>query len=110
MSQEEIELQVERAKDMVEMEARLERLERNEDFRALITEGYMREEAIRLVHAKGAPNMDAPDIQASLVKQIDAIGGLTQYFYKIRAQGVTAQKALDDYAEMEAEDMAEGIH
>lgn len=71
------------AKVQLDLGSALANLRNNRDFKKLITEGYLKDEAIRLVSLKADPMMQTPEFQASIVKQIDAIGFLAQYFITI---------------------------
>lgn len=92
----EIEVNIREAKKMVELGNALQRLEKNRDFKKLITEGYLREEAVRLVHLKGDPNMQTDEMQTAIEKAMDGITGLTQYCNKLRHQSYLAEKAIED--------------
>lgn len=76
---ESLERDITQAKPIIEFGSALERLDRNKDFRAVIKEGYFKNEAIRLVHLKADPNMQTPEKQAAIIAQIDAIGTLAMY-------------------------------
>lgn len=104
---EEIELEINAAKELVELGDALARLSKNKDFVTVITENYFKGEAARLVMAKASPAMRHPDQQEGVTKSIDAIGQLYQYFFKVQTQ---ANQARDSIAESEQaiEDLAEG--
>lgn len=85
----------------------LERLRQNRDFKAVILDGYFKEEAIRLVHLKADPSMQSPDMQKSIVAQMDAIGSLNQYFTAVVQQGSIALKAISADEETRDEILAE---
>jgi hypothetical protein len=70
---------IKQATVLVEFGSAIERLSSNRDFKKVILEGYFEQEAIRLVHLKADPNMQANLSQAEIVKQMDAIGSLKQY-------------------------------
>lgn len=85
----------------------LERLRQNRDFKAVILDGYFKEEAIRLVHLKADPSMQSPDMQKSIIAQMDAIGSLNQYFTAVVQQGSIALKAISADEETRDEILAE---
>lgn len=104
-----IEAQVRKAKKHVEIDEALARLESNRDFKKIITEGYFRDEAVRLVHLKAAPDMQTPHAQAAIVRSIDAIGELSDFFRTLRHNADNARKeietagvALEEISEEEA--------
>jgi hypothetical protein len=103
MSQEQIqaiEANIREAKKFVEQGEALERLRTNRDFKKVISEGYFEREAIRLVHLKADPNMQSPEMQKSIVAQMDAIGSLDQYFKAVFQQANMARKAISSGEEM----------
>lgn len=85
----------------------LERLRQNRDFKAVILDGYFKEEAIRLVHLKADPSMQSPDMQKSIVAQMDAIGSLNQHFTAVVQQASIALKAISADEEARDEILAE---
>lgn len=84
------------AKAQVGLAKVLERLQENRDFIKLITEGYFEQEAIRLVRAKANNEMQTPEKQAAIMKDIDGIGALYQYFDTVRALGQIANRHLEN--------------
>lgn len=81
----------------------LERLRSNRDFNKLIVEGYLKDEAIRLVHAKADPALQSASAQAAILRDIDAIGALEQFFTTIYQQARIAGKQMLDIDEMREE-------
>lgn len=90
----EIQLNIDEARKMVENARALERLQSNPDFKRIFEEGYFREEAIRLVHLKSDAHMQSPEKQASILRDVDAIGSLIQYLNNIFHTGNMAQDAI----------------
>lgn len=93
--------------DMVDEGKALDRLRKNRDFRKIIDTGYMREEAIRLVHLKGNSNVQDPRQQANIDKQIAAIGCLADFLELIAVRAEGAAEALGEAEEARAELEAE---
>ena len=108
----EIDLNIKQAQNFVDLGKSLERLRSNRDFKAVILDGYLEKEAIRLVHLKSDPNMQTSERQESIVKQIDAIGALNQYFTTVLQQANLASRAIaadeETREELLAEDVANG--
>lgn len=97
-----IEASIERAKQLIELDKALERLETHRDFKLLIIDGYLEKESVRLVHLKSDPAMQTAERQASVIAQIDAIGGLLQYFRVVGQQAALASKTIEsDESELE---------
>lgn len=92
----EIELNIKEAQKMVDLNKALERLRSNRDFKKVIQECYLKDEAVRLVHLKADSNMQDEKSQAAIGRDIDAIGSLAQFLNFIPLQADMAQRAIDD--------------
>jgi hypothetical protein len=107
-----IEDSIARAKKHIELDMALDRLEANRDFKAVIAEGYLEREAVRLVHLKSDPAMRTPERQASIVTQIDSIGGLLAFFRTVSQNAALASRSIeqDEFAleELRAEELQRG--
>jgi hypothetical protein len=105
-----IELNIQEAKYLIEFGNALDRLRNNKDFKLVINKGYFEQESIRLVHLKSDPNMQSESSQLSIVKQMDAIGALNQYFNMAYYRANMAEKAMiadeETRSELAAEDLA----
>lgn len=95
----EIELSITQAQEFIRRAEALERLYKNPDFQEIVVKGYFEREPIRLVHLKSDPNMQAPDRQAGIIKEMDGIGSLRGYFQVIFMQGNQAQEAISESEE-----------
>ena len=104
-----IEDSIQRDKSIVELGKAVERLQLNRDFKAVIVEGYLKQEAIRLVHLRVDPSMQTPERQASIMNQIDAIGGFSQYLRTIEYNAAMAEKAIETNEAMRSEIQAEEL-
>lgn len=93
---EEVELSNQTAKKMIELGNALQRLEKNRDFKRLFVEGYLREEAIRLVHIRGDHNMQDEVSQKIITQLMDGITGLTHYCNRVRHEAHLAEKAVEE--------------
>jgi hypothetical protein len=82
------------AKVMVEKGKALERLMNNQDFKKIITVGYLETAAIQLVLMKAQANMQNEVNQRDINKQIDSIGSLNEYFEEIRHQSSLAATSI----------------
>lgn len=98
-----IELNIKQAQVLVDTGNALERLRNNRDFKMIISTGYFEQEAVRLVHLKGDPSMQTPEFQESIIKQIDAIAALNQYFQTVFHRAALAEKAIISDEEMRDE-------
>lgn len=95
----EVEVSIEDCKRIVEIRNSLNRLIKNKDFRKVIEDGYLRDEAVRLVTAKASPALQSEDMQRKILRDIDAIGSFNQYLSTIMQTGYQAEKALEDAQE-----------
>ena len=98
---------IEQCKSQIEFGKAIERLNRNPDFKKVILEGYLEQEAIRLVHASSSAAFDAPDKRAALMREIDGIGKLASFF---RVSQMLAERAEGQLVETEElrQEMIEG--
>jgi hypothetical protein len=104
MSQiEEVEVGIEQARVMVSKAESLAALFKNKDFKTVITEGYLKSEAVRLVLLKADPSTGSAEMQASIADGISAIGNFNQYLRTVQAIGSMAAKSLSEYEDLHAE-------
>jgi len=87
--------EIEDGRKLVESGLALERLYRNKDFKKIILDGYLKEDAIRLVHLKGAPMADSEDAQKRIIRDIDAISSFNMYLINTQQMAATAAKNVD---------------
>lgn len=90
-----LERNIEASKQFVELGNALNRLYTNKDFRSVIMSGYFEKEAVRLVHLKSAPEMQTPERQAAIVREIDSIGNFHQYLLLVQTKLAMAEKNIE---------------
>lgn len=83
---------IKRNQKLIDRGAALDRLFSNRDFKRIVVEGYINEEAVRLVHAKANPGLQNEAAQKAIVRDIDAIGSLNQYLHGIIRNAAIAQR------------------
>jgi hypothetical protein len=88
-----IDISIEQATSTINKMVSFNKLRNNKSFEEVILKGYFEEEASRLVLMKAEPSMAGPQDQELLLKHIDAIGYLRQYFNTILQFGRMAEKA-----------------
>lgn len=93
---EQVQIELEAAREFAAKGDQLERLLQNADFKALILDGYFKEHAYQLVELKAAPSRKGEAEQAAIIKSIDGIGELQQYINAIRAMSANARQAIAD--------------
>ena len=102
-----VEVSMEQAKEAVERFKAMQRLTKNRDFKKIVLEGYFEKEPVRLCILKSDHAMQNEESQAAIIKQIDAIGSVRQYFHMIMQMGRMAEKELESLEEAHAEMLAE---
>lgn len=109
MSQiEEVEIGIEHAREIVAKATALTNLVNNKDFKIVVRDGYLKDEAVRLVLLKADPSASSEEMQDSIADGITAIGHFNQYLRTIQALGSMAAKSLGEYEDLRTELLAEG--
>ena len=85
----------------------LTRLQNNADFKLVVTDGYMEDEAIRLVHLLGDARFNSDDKKAAyredFQERMIGIARLSEYFRSIFQLSGQAQRELDGLNQAETE-------
>ena len=104
-----------RREELKEFSARAEaltRLQNNADFKLVITDGYMEDEAIRLVHLLGDARFNSDDKKAAyredFQERMIGIARLSEYFRSIFQLSGQAQRELDGLNQAETEFYSKG--
>lgn len=90
----ELELHLQDAKKMVNLRDTLTRLTNNRDFKKVILEGYLDEEAKRLVHCFADPNLS--DQEKIITEAMKGIGHFKMFLNHIIVMGNNAEQAIYD--------------
>lgn len=93
---EQVELGIKEARKTVDLATSVKKLQRNRDFKAVVSQGYFKEEAARLVHLKGNPGMQTPEHQAAILRQIDSISAFATYLDHLVRFGEMAEQAIEE--------------
>jgi hypothetical protein len=88
----EVEISIDQAKAAIKRGECLSRLEKNPDWKELITEGYLQKQAVRQVMVRASTH--DPRTIADCDQQIIAIGQFNQYLMAVAAMGSNAAAAL----------------
>jgi len=91
-----IEKEAEKSRVAIAFGDALIRLKNNKDFKDVVLKGYFEAEPIRLVHLKAEASMAAPDKQAAILSQIDAIGNFSAYLNAALHKAAQAERTLED--------------
>jgi len=104
-----IEINIDMAKKQIAVRKAILELESNTNFKKVILEGYFETEASRLVLLKSDIEMQKPEDQEHIIRQIDAIGTFRQYLGTCIALGSMSEKALADDLETHDELLSEDL-
>ena len=107
---EQIEISIEQAQEAVAYRKALSNLLSNKNFEKIISKGYFESEASRLVLLKADPSMSADSDQSLILKSIDSIGFLRQYFTTIMQLGRMAERSIEADQTTREELLAEELH
>ena len=89
-----LERNIKHAQKTVDLGDALDRLRNNKDFKKVIGEAYFNEEAIRLVHLMSDVNMQSPEIQRSIHKQMIAIGVFHDFLNTLSIRADMARRSV----------------
>ena len=104
---EQVEIQIDMAQKLRKMRDTCVKLTESEPFKDVITEGYFKEEAARLVMAKSS-NLN-PD-QMKLIDNMQyGIGALANFLESVMRRGSEMDTAIGEHEQTREEILAEGI-
>ena len=89
-----LERNIKHAQKTVDLGDALDRLRNNRDFKKVIGEAYFNEEAVRLVHLMSDANMQSPEIQHSIHKQMIAIGVFHDFLNTLATRADMARRSV----------------
>lgn len=105
----EVGLTIDQARNHIERMKSYRNLTKNKDFIKIIAEGYFKEEAFKMVKIKALASMEGADQQSGILRQIDSIGYLQEYFRLIEKFGEMAEGALPEHIETQEELLQEAV-
>lgn len=105
-SRENVQLSINNYQEIVDHGDRLERLKQNDDFKAIITEGYLKKEAQNLALLSADPRFSKEE-QAECIEAIKGLSHFNTYLVSIRQKAKDAQRQIDVGREMLSEMDAE---
>ena len=104
---EQVEIQIEMANKLRKMRDNCVKLTESKPFKDVITEGYFKEEAARLVMAKSS------NLNADQMKLIDnmqyGIGALANYIESVMRRGAEMDQAIGEHEQTREEILAEEV-
>ena len=89
-----LEISIENARKKVDLGKALERLTKNDDFKLLIMDEYLKDYAVQLVKNKCSVNQQDPDQQKFIDGQLGGIGHLDQFLRFTNQERWQAEHAI----------------
>lgn len=90
-----IERDIAKYKGEIKLLDALNRLEKNADYKLLIGNGYLKEEALRIVSLRTDPSTQSELSQRNLIRDIDGIASFQDYLRHIRIDGENAKNSVN---------------
>jgi len=91
-----LEYDLEQAHGMLELSKALNALDKNSDFKKVITDGYCKDYALRLVSLLASPQCATPEQRETTQRALDSISEFQQYTYGIESKAVSIQAMIDE--------------
>jgi len=91
-----VELDMEQAKALVQRGKNLMKLTHNKEFKAIIEDGYCKEEVLRVTMLRADASQQSPEAQEQLNKTLDGMAYLQLHFRTIMQLARMAEKSLED--------------
>jgi hypothetical protein len=104
-----VERSVEEAKAFIAKSDALARLEKNEDFKFLVIEGILKDDAVRVVMALASPNAQSEEVQGQFKRRQAMIGELYNYLHYVHVEGDQARTGMAEYENTREELLAEQL-
>ena len=104
---EQVEIQIDMAQKLRKMRDTCVKLTESEPFKDVITEGYFKEEAARLVMAKSASL--TPEQMTIIDNMQYGIGALANFIESVMRRGAEMDQALNEHEETREEILAEEV-
>ncbi|MEA2037023.1 MAG: hypothetical protein U9O94_05915 [Nanoarchaeota archaeon] len=105
----EIEISIEKAKELIKKKEVCERLLANKDYKEIIKEGFFEKNAARLVRLRSDITLDEQE-RAAVLRDIDGTGTLIGYIHMILAMGESAENSLSEKEAVREEIAAEELN
>ncbi len=104
---EEIELSLEKAKELVERKRMAEKLASNREFKKLVLDGYFKDEAVRLVGLLGDPG--AAPYREQIQLEMAGISMFQQFMRNVIRMGQIAESEMPEHEQLldEVRDMGD---
>lgn len=81
----------------------LERLERNEDFKKVFLEGYLRERAVDAVSLLAKEDVKQSGRRSDIIEILVAISQFEDYMHTVKAMGTSAEQDMEEAEQEEDE-------
>ena len=90
-----IEIDINRARELIDAKAAMEKLQKYKPFRELILEGYCEKYPLSLVQQLGFPQNETDERQALINVSLRGIGEFQAYMMRVIQAGAEMERALD---------------
>jgi hypothetical protein len=91
-----LELSIEQAQKSVKLMNQMDKLRKNKEFKAIIEDELLDNYARNTVYLLSDPNMSGEAEQADLIKDLEMVGRVRQFFSTIYQKGRMAEKTIID--------------
>lgn len=96
---EQIHVSIEELKKSVELSEQLRSLMKNTNFKKVIEDEYLKEEAIRLTTLLGSPDERLDKVQKFIIKDLEGIAAFRRFLSKVLSMGNQAQDQIMSFEE-----------
>jgi alkylation response protein AidB-like acyl-CoA dehydrogenase len=103
MEQPEIEVTIDHAKERIALGEALERLQSNQDFQAVIVDGYLKQEALRSVGLLAKHAIKQAGRRPDVIEDLVAKSNLQDYFARLAMEKDQFEDSLKEHIELQAE-------
>lgn len=94
---------IKRYKESIDLAAALERLEKNPDFKKVIETGFFKDFGHNLIMQRSFPEMrDAPAMMDANTRKLDSISEVNHYFRGVKAMGAQSVERLKEAQSLES--------
>jgi len=98
-----VEITIEEAKKHINKMNALIRLSRNKDYKEIFLDGFFGQHAVQQVLLKADPGQQSAELQANIIREIDAIGTLRMHLRSIVTLGRQHEDALAEHEQTKEE-------
>lgn len=99
-----IDIEIEQAKKCISLRDALVRLEKNRDFKKVVSEGFLKDFALNTIAVRGRPEFRNSEVlMESNTRKLDAMGELHEYFRNVMSNGAMMESTLAEAQDLRNE-------